>query len=299
MFLFSSAKSGTFICMYIREAVLRLKNFFINLSVSKKILLGVLLILFIWFCFCLPSQLFGVPTSYVLEDKDGHLLNASIAEDGQWRFPYNENVPDKFSKCITTFEDKRFFYHPGVDPVAISRALVQNIQSKGVVSGGSTLTMQVIRLSRDAKSRNVFNKIIESILAVRLECTNRKKTILALYASNAPFGSNVVGLDAASWRYFGRGPSELSWGEMAALAVLPNAPSLVHPGKNQAELLRKRNFLLDKLIAANIIDTTTAELAKLEPLPGKPKPLPQLAPHLLDRFKRDISLQLAPALKPD
>lgn len=274
--------------MYIRKAVARFMNFFINLSVSKKILPGVLLILFTWFCFCLPSHLFTAPASYVLEDKDANLLNASIAEDGQWRFPYDENVPDKFSRCITTFEDKRFFYHPGVDPVAISRALIQNVQSKGVVSGGSTLTMQVIRLSRGAKSRNVFNKIIESVLAVRLECINRKKTILALYASNAPFGSNVVGLDAASWRYFGRSPNELSWGEMAALAVLPNAPSLVHPGKNQVELLRKRNFLLDKLLAANIIDTTTAELAKLEPLPGKPKPLPQLAPHLLDRFKKDI-----------
>jgi penicillin-binding protein 1C len=228
------------------------------------------------------------PTSYIVEDKDGNLLNASIAEDGQWRFPYNTDVPDKFSKCITTFEDKRFFYHPGVDPAAFARAFIQNIKTRNVVSGGSTLTMQVIRLSCGSKNRNIYNKIIECILAVRLECTNRKKTILALYASNAPFGSNVVGLDAASWRYFGRSADKLSWGETAALAVLPNAPSLVHPGKNQNELLRKRNFLLDKLLAANIIDSTTATLAKAEPLPAKPMPLPQLAPHLLNRFKRDI-----------
>ncbi len=268
--------------------VARFKEFYIKLSLRKKILSGILLILFVWFLFCLPAHLFIAPTSYVLEDKDGNLLSASIAEDGQWRFPYNTNVPDKFSKCITTFEDKRFFYHPGVDPIALGRALVQNIRTKDVVSGGSTLTMQVIRLSRGARSRNVFNKIIESILAVRLELTNRKKNILALYASNAPFGSNVVGLDAASWRYFGRSANKLSWGETAALAVLPNAPSLVHPGKNQESLLRKRNFLLDKLVAANIIDSTTAELSKLESLPGKPKPLPQLAPHLLDRFKKDI-----------
>ena len=144
-----------------------------RLSLRKKIVLCVLLIFFVWFCFCLPSQLFVTPTSYVLEDKDGNLLNASIAEDGQWRFPYDEDVPDKFSKCITTFEDKRFYYHPGVDPIALSRAIIQNIQTKNVVSGGSTLTMQVIRLSRGAKNRNVFNKIIESILAVRLECTHQ------------------------------------------------------------------------------------------------------------------------------
>ena len=241
------------------------------------------------FFFCFPSSLFNAATSYVIEDKDKNLLSASIAEDGQWRFPYDRDVPEKFSTCITTFEDKRFWYHPGVDPVAITRALWQNIQGRSVVSGGSTLTMQVMRLSRGPKSRNVFNKLLETILAVRLECTHDKKSILALYASNAPFGSNVVGLDAASWRYFGRGPNELSWGETAALAVLPNAPSLVHPGKNQNELLRKRNFLLDKLVASKLIDSTTCHLAKLEPLPGEPRALPQLAPHLLDRFKRDLA----------
>ena len=280
--------AGFFICIFV-VTVMRLHKFLNKLSLQKKIVLSILLLLFIWFCFCLPSTLFITPTSYVIEDKDGNLLNASIAEDGQWRFPYNADVPDKFAKCITTFEDKSFFYHPGIDPFAFARAFIQNIKTGNVVSGGSTLTMQVIRLSRGFKSRNIFNKLIETILAIRLECTNRKKTILALYASNAPFGSNVVGLDAASWRYFGRSADELSWGEMAALAVLPNVPSLVHPGKNQNELLRKRNLLLDKLVAANLIDSTTATLSKAEPLPGKPMPLPQLAPHLLNRFKKDIT----------
>ncbi len=157
------------------------------------------------------------------------------------------------------------------------------------MSGGSTLTMQVIRLYKQNNDRNIFNKFSETVLALRLEFSYNKKQILALYASNAPFGSNVVGLDAASWRYFGRNANELSWGETAALAVLPNAPSLVHPGKNRDELLRKRNELLDKLAANKTIDATTANLAKLEPLPGEPKPLPQLAPHLLDRFKKDYA----------
>jgi penicillin-binding protein 1C len=223
----------------------------------------------------------------VITDKNGQLLNASIASDGQWRFPQNNKVPEKFIQCITTFEDKRFFYHPGVDPIAMARAVYQNTRNKEVVSGGSTLSMQVIRLSKKHEKRSIWNKISETMLAIRLELSNSKKKIISLYASNAPFGSNVVGLDAAAWRYYGRSADQLTWGETAALAVLPNAPALVHPGKNRNVLLRKRNELIDKLAANKTIDNTTAELAKLEPLPSEPKNLPQLAPHLSERFKRD------------
>ncbi|WP_246022643.1 penicillin-binding protein 1C [Filimonas effusa] len=240
----------------------------------------------ICFWFCLPSRLFTKPTSFVLTDKEGNLLNAAIASDGQWRFPYNKEVPEKFEKCIVAFEDKRFFYHPGVDALAIGRAVVQNLKGSRTVSGGSTLTMQVMRLSRGPHSRNIWNKMVEAIQAVRLECTHRKKTILALYASNAPFGSNVVGLDAAAWRYYGRNAAQLSWGEMAALAVLPNAPSVIHPGKNRTLLLNKRNALLEKLLANKTIDSTTCMLAMQEPLPGAPQALPQITPHLLERFKK-------------
>ncbi|MEO6733761.1 MAG: penicillin-binding protein 1C [Ferruginibacter sp.] len=245
-----------------------------------------ILALLTWFYFSLPNQLFNTPTSYVIEDKDGNLLNASIASDGQWRFPANKKVPSKFRDCIITFEDKRFFYHPGIDVIAIGRAIIKNIKNKGVVQGGSTINMQVMRLSKKGSKRSLWNKLKESILAVRLQCTYSKKGVLALYAANAPFGSNVVGLDAAAWRYFGRSPDKLSWGETAALAVLPNAPALVHPGKNRAVLLRKRNALLDQLLAAGKINVSTNELAKLEPLPGAPMALPQNAPHLLQRFKK-------------
>ncbi len=260
---------------------------FSRLARHKKIILLVSIGLLIWFWFSLPSKLFHAPTCYVIEDKDGNLLNATIAADGQWRFPYNKHVPQKFIDCITTFEDKRFFKHPGVDPVAIGRAVIKNVKNKGVVQGGSTITMQVIRLSKKNDKRNIWNKLKESILAVRLELSYSKKNILALYASNAPFGSNIVGLDAAAWRYYGRSADKLSWGEMAALAVLPNAPALVHPGKNRAVLLKKRNTLLDNLLAAGKIDKTNAELAKLEPLPDEPLRLPQNASHLLQRFIRD------------
>lgn len=243
--------------------------------------------IYISFWFSVPSKLFDAPASFVLEDKDGNLLSASIAADGQWRFPYDEQVPDKFIKCITTFEDKRFYDHPGIDVIAFARAAFKNLKSKEVVQGGSTLTMQVIRLSRHERNRSIPEKIVESIESIRLECSYSKKQIMGLYASEAPFGSNVVGLDAASWRYYGRSPEKLSWGEMAALAVLPNAPALVHPGKNRDVLLKKRNKLLDKLVENNILDKSTCYLSKLEPLPGNPLPLPQLAPHLLQRFKDD------------
>ena len=259
------------------------------MPVRSKIKWVIVIAVLIWFVLCMPSKLFLAPTSFVITDRDDQLLNASIAADGQWRFPYNEKVPEKFVQCITTFEDKRFFYHPGIDPVASGRAIIQNIKNGSIVSGGSTLTMQVIRMHEQNNERSIWNKLSETILSLRLEFSYNKNEILALYASNAPFGSNVVGLDAAAWRYYGRSPSSLSWGETAALAVLPNAPSLVHPGKNREALLRKRNSLLDKLIEAKIIDATTGDLAKLEPLPGAPKPLPQLAPHLLDRFRKDYA----------
>ncbi|QEM09908.1 penicillin-binding protein 1C [Mucilaginibacter rubeus] len=245
-----------------------------------------LFVLTLIFWFCLPKPLFNSPTSYVIDDDQGQLLGASIANDGQWRFPYNADVPEKFKQCIITFEDKRFEHHPGFDLIAFSRAIKQNLSSKKVSSGGSTLTMQVIRLATKHK-RNIWNKLKEIFMAMRLEITYSKDEILALYASNAPFGTNVIGLDAASWRYFGRNPDKLSWGEMAAMAVLPNSPSLVHPGRNREILLRKRNSLLDKLHKAGIIDSTTAALARLEPVPDRPMPLPQLAPHLLQRFKTD------------
>ncbi|MEP6675303.1 MAG: penicillin-binding protein 1C [Ferruginibacter sp.] len=265
------------------------KFFYKTASLSNRTKIKLLCItgLLLWFWFSLPKKLFNAPTSYVIEDADGNLLNATIASDGQWRFPYNPAVPQKFTDCITTFEDKRFFEHPGVDLISITRAASKNVRNKEVVQGGSTLTMQVIRLAKKDDKRNIWNKIKESILAVRLELSYSKNEILALYASNAPFGSNVVGLDAASWRYYGRSADKLSWGEMAALAVLPNAPALVHPGKNREVLLAKRNNLLDKLLLAEKIDKNTCDLSKLEPLPGEPLPLPQQAPHLLQRFRKE------------
>jgi penicillin-binding protein 1C len=243
--------------------------------------------LLIWYWFCIPSVLFSTSTSSVLLDKDGKLLCAQIAADGQWRFPTCDSIPKKFEKCIVQFEDRNFYYHPGVNPLAIARAIKQNIFSGKTISGGSTITMQVMRMARNNKSRTIVNKLFEIIQATRIELTHSKKEILNLYASNAPFGTNVVGLEAAAWRYYGRNPFELSWGEMATLAVLPNSPSLIHPGKNRDLLFQKRNRLLQQLFVSGEIDSVTLVLSQQEPLPDKPYPLPQYAPHLLNRSVKE------------
>lgn len=250
---------------------------------QHKIKSIILVVLLIAYYFCLPKTLFNVPTSTVIESREGILLGAKIADDGQWRFPQLDSVPEKFKVCIVQFEDEYFYNHPGFNPISIAKALWENIESGKVKRGGSTLTQQVIRLSRKGQRRTYLEKLKELVLATRLEFRYSKEDILKFYASHAPFGGNVVGLDAASWRYFGRRPQELSWAENATLAVLPNAPSLIFPGKNQARLKVKRNRLLKKLYDQEIIDQLTYELAIEEPLPQKPYALPQTAKHLLNK----------------
>lgn len=254
---------------------------------KPKIVLGIAIsfwvAVIVVFLFCLPSPLFNDPYSTVVLDRNGELLGVQISPDGQWRFPETREVSEKFEICITTYEDKRFYYHPGIDPIAMLRAIKQNVSSGDVVSGGSTLSMQVIRLMRKGKSRNLFEKGIEAVLALRLELGYSKKEILAIYASHAPFGGNVVGIDAAAWRYFGREPSELSWAENAMLAVLPNAPSMIHTAKNRDLLKKKRDFLLQKIFQDGKISQTEYELAIDEEIPEHPNPYPMYAYHLVSR----------------
>ncbi len=240
----------------------------------------------IWYCFALPEKIFNDKTSTVLFDRNGNLLGAKIAEDGQWRFPETTLLPSKFKKCIIEFEDRNFRSHIGISLKGICRAFYQNFKENRVVSGGSTITMQLARIMRKNPERTYFEKTIEILLATRLEMRFSKDEILALYASNAPFGNNVVGIETAAWRYFGRKASQLSWSESATLAVLPNAPGLIYPGKNHDRLLRKRNRLLKRMFEQKIFDETTYQLALSEPLPDKPLRLPQLAPHILENFSK-------------
>ncbi|MEI3467625.1 MAG: penicillin-binding protein 1C [Bacteroides intestinalis] len=261
-------------------------KYFKQLSITRKVILILITILVIAYIFCLPRQLFHVPYSTVVTDRNGELLGARIASDGQWRFPPRTTTPEKVKQCLITFEDRHFYHHWGVNPVSTGRAAYQNLKNKRIVSGGSTLTMQTIRLARN-KSRTFGEKFIEMILATRLEFRASKEKILSMYVSHAPFGGNVVGLDAAAWRYFGHSAEELSWAEAAMLAVLPNAPAMIHLSKSRQSLLNKRNRLLKQLYGRKIIDSSTYELAISEPLPDEPHPLPQIAPHLVSRFYQE------------
>lgn len=269
-----------------KNTILHSKNRLRRIYKSHRFkIVAILLILLIWL-FCLPAELFNTPTSTVVNSREGNLLGARIAEDEQWRFPEMDSVPYHFEQAILLFEDEYFYKHPGFNPVSTVKAFWQNLTTEKR-RGGSTLTQQVMRLAHKNNKRTYLEKFIETFQATRLEVRYSKDKILKLYTSHAPFGSNVVGLPAASWRYFGIPPDELSWGQATALAVLPNAPSLIFPGKNEEALKAKRDVLLKKLFDKKIIDRTTYELALAEPLPNKPLKLPDLAPHFTEKIRKE------------
>jgi penicillin-binding protein 1C len=246
-----------------------------------------LLVFSIWYVFlALPRPLFDRPYSPVLVDSRGSLLSARVATDGQWRFPVTDSLSEKYIRAVTTFEDKRFFRHPGFDVRALARAFRQNLNAGTIVSGGSTITMQIIRLASDDPPRTIWEKGREIVLSTRLEWQYSKRRLLEIYASHAPFGGNVVGIDAAAWRYFGKPATRISWAEATLLAVLPNSPSLLHLGQGRDDLLAKRNRLLNRLHQQSAIDSLTLEAALAEPLPPQPRALPNEAPHLMARLSQ-------------
>ena len=205
-----------------------------DIKIAMAISAGVILL--VWLL-CLPKQLFNnTPYSTVVTAESGELLGARVADDGQWRFPPSDSIPDKFAKAVIEYEDRTFYTHYGVSMRGICRAFWQNISNRRVVSGGSTITMQTIRLHRQGK-RNILEKLIEIFMATRLELRYSKYEILRLYAAHAPFGGNVVGIDAAVWRYLGNNGNEMSWAEAATLAVLQNAPSSIHLAKTAKNYL--------------------------------------------------------------
>jgi penicillin-binding protein 1C len=252
---------------------------------KSKPAVRVIFLLLILLCLFLlvPPPRFDSPHSTVVMAKDGSLLGARVASDDQWRFPDPEVLPGKYKKALICFEDEYFYFHPGVNPVSLARALYRNIRAGMVVGGGSTITMQVARMSRNAP-RTIGNKLWETVRAIRLELAAGKEDILIMYAANAPFGGNIVGFEAASWHYFQRSPQHLTWAESALLAVLPNAPGILRPDANPGRLKDKRDMLLQKLFERNIIDATELMLSVGEPLPGGPRRLPNMSSHLVDWY---------------
>ena len=197
-----------------------------------------------------------------------------------------EGLPEKYRLALVHFEDRRFYSHGGVDGLSILRAAVDNLKAGYVVSGGSTIPMQIMRMSRGNRSRTLLQKGVEALFALQLNLRRSKKDILSLYASNAPFGGNVVGIEAASWRYFKRDPYNISWAEAALLAVLPNNPSAINLDSGRGLLRQKRNRLLSGLSEAGHISAEDLRFALAEPVPAYPHPLEDLAPHLMDRISK-------------
>jgi penicillin-binding protein 1C len=246
-------------------------------------------------------EYFDDPFSVVLLGDNGELLGATTASDGQWRFAGAAPLPVHFTSSLLTFEDRNFYGHKGVYLPSIFRAAIQNSQHKKIIRGGSTISMQLARIIRKNPSRTWPEKFIEAILAWQIEQAHSKSEILSLYAHHAPYGGNVVGIEAAAWRYYGRPPDQLSWSAHATLAALPNAPSLIYPGKLQDRLRIKRDKILAHLHQSQQLSEQELEVAILEELPQRPHPLPQCAPHLLQYLKstEPTSNRFASTIVPD
>lgn len=260
-----------------------------NFNYYKKstiIFFVLVIILILYFIFRLPNPIFKDNYSTVILDKHDKILRVYLNKDSQWIIPpENKKIPQKIEEAVINFEDKRFYNHIGIDFIAFMRAAKQNIIKRHVVSGGSTITMQVARLIRP-KERHIFNKVLEIIQAFLIELKYSKKEILKLYLEHAPYGNNIVGYRTASLKYFGVEAENLTWSQSATLAVIPKNPNAVKNLKGMNSIFKKKNKLLKKLYEKKIIGKDSYELAISESVNLFPKPFPLAAPHLSDTIKK-------------
>ncbi|NOT71174.1 MAG: penicillin-binding protein 1C [Hyphomicrobium sp.] len=221
--------------------------------------------------------------SVTVVDREDRLLRAFTTADGQWRLPLDpKDVDQHYLKMLFAFEDQRFYKHRGVDAQAVGRAVVQFIKHRRLVSGGSTLTMQVARLLERKHERTAGGKLRQMLRAVQLEKALSKHEILRLYLRLAPFGGNLEGVRAASLAYFGKEPRRLSVGEAALLVALPQSPEVRRLDRNPKAAQRARNRVLDRAVVAGAISQAEADKAKAERVPLARLEFPKLAPHLTE-----------------
>jgi len=217
-------------------------------------------------------------------DRNGRLLRAYATDDGRWRLPAQvADVDPRFFDVLFAYEDKRFRSHYGVDPLALTRGLLQLVRSGHVRSGGSTLTMQVARLLEPRANRTLGAKLRQIVRAIELERALSKNEILGLYLELAPYGGNIEGIRAASLAYFGKEPRRLTVGQAALLVALPQAPELRRPDRAPELARLARNRVLDRFAATGTVSAEDIALAKSEPVPTARRPMPLLAPHTADR----------------
>jgi penicillin-binding protein 1C len=221
-----------------------------------------------------------IPRSVEVVDRNGALLRPFSLPDGRWRLAAKpEQVDKRYLEMLVAYEDRRFPDHIGVDPIALIRASWQLFTNGEIVSGGSTLSMQVARLIEPRKHRTITAKLAEIVRAIQLEARLSKPEILELYLTLAPFGGNLEGVRAASHAYFGKEPSRLTIGEAALLVALPQAPEVRRPDRAFGVATRARNRVIDRMLASGVITVAEANRAREEIVPRVRRELPQLAPH--------------------
>jgi penicillin-binding protein 1C len=223
--------------------------------------------------------------SQTVVDRNGKLLRAYAMADGRWRLPVNArtNVDPTYLKLLFAYEDKRFYSHAGVDPIALSRAALQFVTRGHIVSGGSTITMQLARLMEPRRERSVYAKLRQMVRAVEIERQLTKSQILNLYLALAPYGGNLEGIRSASIAYFGKEPKRLTLAESALLVALPQSPENRRLDRHPDVARIARDRVLDRMVEDGEVSNEDASAAKAVPVPGMRKPIPILAPHSADR----------------
>jgi penicillin-binding protein 1C len=232
----------------------------------------------------LPLDEAAVSSRLVL-DRDGRLLRAFTAPSGRWRLDTTPGeVSTTYLSLLFAFEDHRFWKHPGVDPAALGRAVLQAVRHGRLVSGGSTLTMQVARLMRGSPTHSFWAKFQQIADAFRLEAVLNKREILTLYLKLAPYGGNIEGVRAASLAYFGKEPYRLSIAEAALLVAIPQSPEIRRPDRGYESLLEARNRVIRRAVAAHAVSQADASFAIAQAMPRGRRDFPALAPQLSERL---------------
>jgi penicillin-binding protein 1C len=223
-------------------------------------------------------------------DRNGRLLRAYAMDNGRWRLPVkasSKDIDPRYVDLLLGFEDKRFREHRGVDPLALGRAAIQLMTHGRIVSGGSTITMQLARLMEPRRERSLIVKLRQIVRAIELERHLSKDEILDLYFTLAPFGGNLEGVRAASLAYFGNEPKRLTLGESALLVALPQSPETRRLDRFADRARIARDRVLDRMVAEGRVTREDAERAKAEAVPSARQPMPLLAPHATDRWLQD------------
>lgn len=216
-------------------------------------------------------------------DRHGEPLRVFANADGRWRFEADlERIDPEFVRLLVAYEDKRFFSHHGVDPLAMARAAGQFLLNGRIVSGGSTITMQLARLMEPREERSLTAKLRQALRAIQIERRLDKREILARYLTVAPYGGNLEGVRAASLAWFGKEPKRLTLAEAALLVALPQSPEARRPDRNPAEARAARDRVVVRLAAAGIVQQGEAERVALLEAPRRRLAMPALAPHLAE-----------------